>query len=252
MEQKFCSAGQILDKLLNECINVETQTGGRKICSTGHQLFNRCISIKTKTEAKKSCSAGQKWDELIKNCIPSNTDTRLKPDHIAESPRQVEINHVRVRAPTPQADPIMMLSPALWIFVVLGTVGSIMALVLWFMIYRRESRHCSTSDDAESGPQPLQKAEPLATINPLTSDSNGHAQMCQGTAEAPSSSTHLHSVDQTGSKWEDGVIAYKSPANDAGKEGGIGQTTCSIMREHKIPLPATELGGTALVTTKTV
>lgn len=44
-----------------------------------------------------------------------------------------------------QANPVMMLSPALWIFVGLATVGSIVALVLWFVIYRQQTRNSSTS-----------------------------------------------------------------------------------------------------------
>lgn len=44
---------------------------------------------------------------------------------------------LRSMAHTPRVDPGIPLSPALWIFVVLATLGSILALVLWFIIYRQ-------------------------------------------------------------------------------------------------------------------
>lgn len=46
---------------------------------------------------------------------------------------------------TAQVNPVMVLSPALWIFVVLATLGSILTLALWFIIYRRQNSLSSTS-----------------------------------------------------------------------------------------------------------
>ncbi|XP_039972865.1 uncharacterized protein LOC120783744 [Xiphias gladius] len=201
--------------------------------------------------AKKDCSAGQKWDNLVNTCVSSETKTGPQPEPPTEPPLAV-VDQVRDRAPSTQADPVMVLSQALWILVVLATVGSILALALWFIIYRRQSRLRSTSEDTEPGQKPLQKTEPPATIHPLPSERNCQAEMFQRAAEALSPCPHLHLGAQTGSKWEEGFITCRGPAKHAGTEGGGGLLACSTMREHRIPLPATELGGTALVTTKTV
>ncbi|XP_071330426.1 uncharacterized protein [Trachinotus anak] len=248
MAKKNCSAGQTWDTLIKKCIPSETEAMAKKACSAGQRwdnLIKKCIPSETEAMAKKACSAGQRWDNLIKKCIPSNMDTRHEPDRPTEPPLKADVNHVRVMASAPQADPLMVLSPALWIFVVLATVGSILALALWLIIYRREARHSSSSGDVGPGLQPLHKTEPLATIHPLPSERNSQAQMFQRAAEALSSCPHLHLGDQTGSKWEDGFISCRGPAKHAGKDGGGGLPACSTMREHKIPLPATELGGTA-------
>ncbi|XP_023287441.1 uncharacterized protein LOC111673805 [Seriola lalandi dorsalis] len=252
MDKKDCSASQSWDSLLKMCVSGKTDPTNKTACSAGQMLdkhSNKCVSSKTETGVKKICSAGQTWDELIGTCLHSKTETRPEPERPTEPPLQADVNQVRVIAPVPQADPMLMLSPALWIFVVLATMGSILALALWFIIYRRETRQGSTSEDAEPGLEPLQK-----TIHPPPSERNGQAQMFQRAAEAPWSCPHLHLGAQTGSKWEDcsGIIACRGLAKHAGKEAGEGLPACSRMRGHKIPLPATELGGTALVTTKTV
>lgn len=44
----------------------------------------------------------------------------------------------------------------------------------------------------------------------------------------------------------------RAPAKHTCRESNGGLPPCGQAREHRIPLPATELGGTALVTTKTV
>ncbi|XP_037648629.1 uncharacterized protein LOC119501921 isoform X2 [Sebastes umbrosus] len=191
---------------------------------------------------KDDCPAGQKWDPLV-GCIPSETYTRPEPEPPTE---------LRSTAPPARADAVMLLSPALWIFVVLATLGSILALALWFIIYKRQTRHISTSEDAEPQQEPLQKTEPPAKIHPPPPERNGQAEMLQRAAWAPPPCPHLHLGAQTGSNWEEDFTACRDPAKYAGTEGGRGLPTCSTMREHRFPLPATELGGTALVTTKTV
>lgn len=94
----------------------------------------------------------------------------------------------------------------------------------------------------EAGPaqQPLQKTE---KEHLLPVESNGQAE---GTAGASSLGV------QTGFKSEDGFTACRDPIKYIGRGGSEGSPTCSTVRAHTIPLPATELGGTALVTTKTV
>lgn len=121
----------------------------------------------------------------------------------------------------------------------------------WIFSDTHVSVVCVT-EDAEPAQEPLQKTEPPATMHPLPSERNGHAGMLQRAAEAPSPCPHLHLEAQTGSKWDEGFITCKDPAKHAGTDGGGGLPACSTVREHRIPLPATELGGTALVTTKTV
>ncbi|XP_076609019.1 uncharacterized protein LOC143334228 isoform X2 [Chaetodon auriga] len=209
------------------------------------------IAHPTPVMAKKDCPAGSHWDSLVNVCVFNRTETRPEPDRPTESPVAVLVQ-VRSTPRTAQASTAMVLSPALWIFVVLATVGSILALALWFIIYRRQSSLSSTSEDAEPQQEPLQKTEPPAVIHSLPSETNSHADMLQRAAGAPSPCSHLHLGAQTDSQWEEGFAAYGDPTKHAGMEGGRGLHTCSIMREHRIPLPATELGGTALVTTKTI
>ncbi|GAA6215579.1 uncharacterized protein LOC120783744 [Lates japonicus] len=283
MAKRVCPAGQKWDSLLNTCIISKTETTAKKTCPAGQKwdsLLNTCISTETKTTAKKTCPAGQKWDNHTKTCVPSETKPIVRKDCPAgqsldnhtntcvpsktepatvnallpsEPPLPAVVGQVIETAPAIQDSPsVMVLSPALWIFVVLATVGSILVLVLWLIIYRRQTRLSSTSEDVEPAQEPLQKTEPPATMHPLPSERNGHAEMLQRAAEAPSPCPHLHLEAQTSSKWDKGFITCKDPAKHAGADGGGGLPACSTVREHRIPLPATELGGTALVTTKTV
>uniref|UniRef100_A0AAQ5ZY93 Uncharacterized protein n=1 Tax=Amphiprion ocellaris TaxID=80972 RepID=A0AAQ5ZY93_AMPOC len=175
-------------------------------------------------KGRQDCPEGQRWDILIRFCVPKWPETRLQ----TEQPRATTLNSV------------MVLSPFLWIFVVLATLGSILALALWFVIYRRQTRLTL---------ELLHNTDPPATFHP---ERNGQGEMFHRAAEASSLCHHLHLGAQTGTKWEDNFNACRGPAAHAGTEGGGGLPACSTMVEHRIPLPATELGGTALVTTKTV
>ncbi|XP_059203604.1 uncharacterized protein LOC131983053 [Centropristis striata] len=237
---------------------------GKKDCPPGHK-WDSLICL-----CKPICPADSKWDSLLKVCLFSKTETRPEPEPPTTQPPTVHpLTHVvqlramdptepslprgvQLRTPTAQVNSVMLLSPALWTFVVLAILGSILTLALWFIIYRRQTRHSSTSEDAEPQREPLQKTEPSAQIHPTSPERNSQAQMLQQAASAPSPCPHRHLGAQTGSLWEQGFTACRDPAKHAGTEGGRGLATCSTMREHRIPLPATELGGTALVTTKTV
>ncbi|KAM7386450.1 hypothetical protein PAMA_009189 [Pampus argenteus] len=205
--------------------------------------------------ARKDCPAGSEWDNLIKRCYQVETKPKPKPP---TEPALAVVVLPRATTPAAQADPVMsahehvpMLSLALWISVGLATMGSILALALWFVIYRQQTRLSSTSD-AEPGQEPLQKTEPPTKIYQLPSERNSQAETLQRAEANSSPCPHLHLEDQTCSKWEEGFTACRGPAKHAGAEEGGGLPTCSNLREHRIPLPATELGGTALVTTKTV
>ncbi|XP_077413443.1 uncharacterized protein LOC144043559 [Vanacampus margaritifer] len=195
--------------------------------------------------AKKNCPPGRKWDNLVNTCVQSVAETR------PELPTELTPVFHQRSTPATWADPAVAGSPVLWTVVVLTTLGSLAALALWFNIYRRQSRLSRTSEEMESGPEPLQKLEPPTEGHLFTSASS-----------APSACTHLyHLGPYNTSKWEEGFANCRGPPK-CQKATGRGETeraedvgvlpVCNAMREHRLPLPATELGGTALVTTKTM
>ncbi|XP_054860937.1 uncharacterized protein LOC129347497 isoform X2 [Amphiprion ocellaris] len=205
-------------------------------------------------KGRQDCPEGQRWDILIRFCVPKWPETRLQ----TEQPRvnltfpselpMTAVDQLRATEAT-TLNSVMVLSPFLWIFVVLATLGSILALALWFVIYRRQTRLSSIPEDSLPALELLHNTDPPATFHP---ERNGQGEMFHRAAEASSLCHHLHLGAQTGTKWEDNFNACRGPAAHAGTEGGGGLPACSTMVEHRIPLPATELGGTALVTTKTV
>ncbi|KAM9844258.1 uncharacterized protein ACBR49_013359 [Aulostomus maculatus] len=192
--------------------------------------------------SKKDCPAGRKWDTLLNVCIYREPEPEPEPQ--TELHLMVAVQR-GATSPTAPSDPVTVLSPTLWIFVVFATLGSSLALVLWLIIYRQQTRSSSTSEDTEPGLEPLQKT-PTKTHSPLP-ERNSSDEMMQKAASAPPPCPHLHPEAQTGSDREDGSSNCRGPANHAGAEEGGGP-----VRAHRVPLPATELGGTALVTTKTV
>lgn len=62
---------------------------------------------------------------------------------------------------------------------------------------------------------------------------------------------HLQPDSITSLQWRPGG-QQRAPAERACQKNGGALTPGREVREHRIPLPATELGDTALVTTKTV
>ncbi|XP_073351438.1 uncharacterized protein [Pagrus major] len=200
---------------------------------------------------KKDCPAGSYWDSLVSDCVHGGMESRPEPE-LPTAPALPIVVQLRSTERTAQVNPVMVLSPALWIFVVLATLGSILTLALWFIIYRRQTSLGSTSEDAERQQEPPQKTEPPAIIHSQPSQRNSHAHMLQRAAVAPSPCSHPHLGTQSCSQWEGGLTSNRDPTKHAGTDGGRRLPTCSTMREHRIPLPATELGGTALVTTKTM
>lgn len=198
---------------------------------------------------KKSCPEGEKFDNLVNSCVASKSLMRSNPDPPKEPPLTV-VNQLKAINTTVKPTSMVVLSPTLWISVVL--VGSILALTVWFIIYKRQTRRGRTSEDGMPRQELLQKVQPAAKLHPLPSERNGQAEIFQRAAEAPSPCFHVHSGSQTGSEWENGFTACRDLMMRGGTEVGGGSPACSTMAEHRIPLPATELGGTALVTTKTM
>ncbi|XP_071377980.1 tumor necrosis factor receptor superfamily member 13C-like [Centroberyx affinis] len=203
--------------------------------------------------ARKICPPGTTWDKLLLTCMPPMPPkvTRPQPKPTAAPPPAVVVQ-LRATAPAAQVDPLLVLSPALWVLSALLAVGSILALVLWSIIYRRQTRHSRAAGDLDPGVEPLAKPEPPVTIPSAPLERNVQAEMLQRAAQAPFACSHLDVGAQTSPRWEEGFTACRGPAKHSGMEGGGGLVAYSTAREHRIPLPATELGGTALVTTKTV
>lgn len=85
-------------------------------------------------------------------------------------------------------------------------------------------------DEEESREELLQKAELPAALPPCL---------------------HLQPDPLTCRQWQEGG-QQREPAMHTCRENGGRLPLCGKVPEHRIPLPATELGDTALVTTKTV
>ncbi|XP_061701996.1 uncharacterized protein LOC133514365 isoform X2 [Syngnathoides biaculeatus] len=203
---------------------------------------------------KKNCPAGSKWDHVVNNCILHLVDPRR------ESPTVLApFFHQRTISPDAQADAPIGLSPVLWIVVGLTTLGSIVALALWFVIYRWQRRLRRTSE-VEPGPEPPQKIKP---------STEGHFSATQRGRGIPDEMLHRasacghlsHQGPHDTSKWEGGSAICGAPwecqkatggRETDGAEDPGDLSVCNAMTEHRLPLPATELGGTTLVTAKTV
>uniref|UniRef100_A0A3B4B093 Uncharacterized protein n=1 Tax=Periophthalmus magnuspinnatus TaxID=409849 RepID=A0A3B4B093_9GOBI len=106
--------------------------------------------------SKKSCSPGKKWDSLLKMCMPQNFG---------------------LRHPTPTEPPpktLTTVNPTLWIAVLLVTLGSILALALWLVIYRRYTRRPTgkrTKEQPEE--QPPLKTEPAQCAHRESTECEG-------------------------------------------------------------------------------
>uniref|UniRef100_A0A8C1PHU1 Uncharacterized protein n=1 Tax=Cyprinus carpio TaxID=7962 RepID=A0A8C1PHU1_CYPCA len=134
---------------------------------------------------RRVCPPGSQWDSLLKHCIPHKS-----------------------LGVTPSAqNGVFYADPSVWICVGLVVSGSVLVLLLWFIIYRR---HSGTSHRLENGAAE-QEEEALSPWPHV----NGQAQ--------------------------------EVPIN----EGPCGRSLCNGWAEHGLPLPATELGDSALVTAKT-
>ncbi|XP_024861812.1 uncharacterized protein LOC112450532 [Kryptolebias marmoratus] len=198
---------------------------------------------------KRRCPEGQKWDILLSACHSWQNEATTKPPSTTK-PVLMVVDQLRTKITTSKATMLptmLVLSQTLWICVVLVTLGSILALTLWFVIFRRKTRVSSNFEDPVPEPEFLPKTEPPIKCPPPHSDRN---LACQRAAEAPSPCHQLYPRGQTESKWEDGFTVCSGPARRSSKEGEL--AVCSAVADHRVPLPATELGGTVLVTTKTL
>ncbi|KAG7460047.1 hypothetical protein MATL_G00217180 [Megalops atlanticus] len=175
--------------------------------------------------ATKTCLPGFKYDSLVNACLRQQNPT--------ESPIVLQPS----ATVPPQGAPEVSLS--VWITVAVVVNGSILALFLWFIIYKRQTTRSHTAVDTEaecsSGVQPAGRANPAA--------------VAVETEEPPISCPHLNGGPPSSAKQE-APTWQESLECDTGNEGGA--YVCNGRKDHKIPLPATELGDAALVTTKTV
>ncbi|KAF4116458.1 tumor necrosis factor receptor superfamily member 13C-like isoform X2 [Onychostoma macrolepis] len=156
---------------------------------------------------RKACAPGSQWDSLLKHCI-SHKSLGLTPS-----------------VPPPVLKPVLStrglddswssISPVVWICVGLVASGSVLVLLLWFIIYRRHSRTSQSTGEKDSTPH-----------TPTTIEQE---------EEALSPWPHVNGQTQ------------EMPIS----EGPCGRSLCNGRAEHGLPLPATELGDSALVTAKT-
>uniref|UniRef100_A0A3Q2TPD7 Uncharacterized LOC105918008 n=1 Tax=Fundulus heteroclitus TaxID=8078 RepID=A0A3Q2TPD7_FUNHE len=200
--------------------------------------------------AEQKCPEGKTWDILLRVCFKMKPIANRKL-HPPTEPILTVVDPITARLSparsTGQPDGLV-LSQTLWISVILVTLGSVLALTLWFVIFRRQTKAHKDLEDPGPEQEVLQKAEPKAMFYPP--DRNG--QVPQRAENGPTACHQMHQGAQMDPKWEDGFSVCSDPAKHAAKEENGGLPACSTGADHRVPLPATELGGTALVTTKTV
>lgn len=191
----------------------------------------------------KDCPAGFKWDYLLVVCVKN--ESRQTPEH--NKGTMVVVDQLRASVASVRASSGLMVGPALWSCVALATLGSIVALAVWLFIYRRRRRPSSPIEASLSGQELILRTE--APSKPPPAERNRHT-VVQGAAEPGSPCHQLHTETPQGLRFWDGFTACGGPTMHLGSEGG--PALPAGISEHRIPLPATELGGTVLVTTKTM
>ncbi|XP_061893355.1 uncharacterized protein LOC133642948 [Entelurus aequoreus] len=186
---------------------------------------------------KKTCLPGSKWDNLVNDCVSSSLETRPQP------PTPTELTSTFTPADV-HSDPLTALSPVLWVVLMFTTLAFVLALLVCFVMDRRQSRLHTTSEQTEAEAQTSTSKTSTSKTSP-SKTSPSKSSTAAACAHHPHS--HLHHQE-----WRDGLhhcgcAGWGQPARE--EEGVL---VCWPAREHRVPLPATELGDTALVTTKTV
>ncbi|XP_014910891.1 tumor necrosis factor receptor superfamily member 13C-like [Poecilia latipinna] len=177
---------------------------------------------------KKNCPEGKTWDNLLRTCIKMGPIPTRKL-HPPTEPVLTVVDPLLTKvSPAKSTGPptVLLLGQTLWICVILVTLGAILALTIWFVMFRRQSKARKNDGVAEDSVQEvLKKTEPAVEFHAPQLEENG--QDLQGVSDGSCRPMH-----QPNPKCEDGFGVCRD--------------------DHRVPLPATELGGTALVTAKTV
>ncbi|XP_022524133.1 tumor necrosis factor receptor superfamily member 13C-like isoform X1 [Astyanax mexicanus] len=160
---------------------------------------------------KQECGPGFSWDLLVKECI------------MEESHQPVTADTLAVRNTRAPAQSWVEVAPSVWICVGVVLSSSILALLLWFIIYRRHKHNAGK----RSSEPPASVPQNGSAVSPMLPEQK---------EDSPLSCTHWN--DRT----QDLSVC----------ELGWGQSICKGKVQHGVPVPATELGDSALVTTKTV
>ncbi|CAL8302353.1 unnamed protein product [Merluccius merluccius] len=202
---------------------------------------------------RKECPAGRKWDERRVTCVPSGRQTERRPlgrpPRTTPPPAPIVMSHAVAgpwRTPVlgPWTEPTA--SPFLWAAVAVVATGSILALVLWTLIYRRHRNHSNGLPPPTL--EPMDKTDPLAGVHKSPALVVHPAESIQRDQEPPcphlDGGTHSTDSRHVTDSHPCCVGGLKPGVTWVGEAGATG-------RKHRIPLPATELGDTTLVTAKT-
>ncbi|KAJ8332261.1 hypothetical protein SKAU_G00427440 [Synaphobranchus kaupii] len=185
-----------------------------------------------------TCQPGSEYDKLVKDCVQQ---AARKPQQ-ATAP--LPVLRAGTEAPSLHAS---VVSPSVWIPVVVVVNGSILALFLWFIIYRRQMRHSAGSHDQSDCNAP---ADTEAVIYPGLERAGRTDSAAVEREGPPTSCPHINGGPKGLLKPE--VPTWRDAFEcDAGGSGGGNVHMCNGRKDHGIPVPATELGEAALVTAKT-
>ncbi|XP_062335997.1 uncharacterized protein LOC134035148 [Osmerus eperlanus] len=208
--------------------------------------------------SREACPRGKKWDRLLVTCVPSPTpqdDLWMTTGRPLPRPQPATGSPVvrwATDASATMGDPAFSL--AVWVSVGVVVNCSVLALCLWFIIYRLRATHTNSADDPEAGLEVPDKTHP-SMDRPRY---HGSVVVLQRERGSPQSWPQMNGGgDHTAFSQEEGLPCCRDSPGCGGGQGEWGQgegglVMCRSVREHVIPLPAIELGDAALVTTKTV
>ncbi|XP_063067722.1 alpha-2C adrenergic receptor-like [Engraulis encrasicolus] len=220
--------------------------------------------------AQKRCPAGSKWDSLTLNCV--HPRKLLPPKPFSGIPPVLQPATVAPTEAIPAA-----ITVSVWVCVAVAMSGFILVILLLF-VWRRLPSHSPKTDDKEaqgtdaSHPAALAATPPVpeGLPSPAGLPANGHHHPhhlyhhhYHRPSPTHSSSSYQHRATEVGrsSREEDtcnvGLSGYCSNTTSSPSSSSTSSSSHHVCNgnsriEGGIPLPATELGGAALVTTKTV